>query len=115
MIAERVGGMAPGPLALGRGVAEVLHTILARQRTVGRSHGSARGGEIVRQNARLWMAVGFCVTLGVTVTGVGIFYTQHKNLGIALAISARVAFLFFWPAYVGSTLRSLFGNVFALS
>jgi hypothetical protein len=61
---------------------------------------------------RLWMAVAFCATLGLTGSAVAIFYTPHNNLGIALATSARVSFLLFWPAYVGSALTSLFGDVF---
>ncbi len=69
---------------------------------------------VVRHQSLLWMAVAFCATIAITVSAVGIFRTphMHESLGIALAASARVAFLIFWPAYVGSALTSLFGDRF---
>jgi hypothetical protein len=66
----------------------------------------------IRQNAWTWMAAAFCASLGFTVSAVAVFYVPHGALGIALETSARAAFLFFWPAYVGGALNSLFGNIF---
>ncbi len=66
----------------------------------------------VRDKAWIWMAAAVCLSLAVTAASVAIFYTPGKGLSIALETSARVAFLFFWPAYVSGPLTSLFGNVF---
>lgn len=68
-----------------------------------------------RQNTREWMVAGFCACFGITFIAVAIFYApapHRSHLGIALETSARIAFLFFWPAYVGGALTSLFGNLF---
>jgi hypothetical protein len=61
------------------------------------------------QNTWIWMTAAFCASLGVALA---FAVSRHGDLTIALATSARVAFLFFWPAYVGGALTSLFGNVF---
>jgi hypothetical protein len=58
----------------------------------------------------IWMAAAFCASLGLALAFVAV--SKHKDFTVALAISARVAFLFFWPAYVGGALTSLFGNIF---
>ncbi len=78
------------------------------------SYRSAIQTMVVRHQSLLWMAVAFCATIAITVSAVAIFRTphMHESLGIALAASARVAFLIFWPAYVGSALTSLFGDRF---
>ena len=59
------------------------------------------------------MALAFFVTLGLTAGAVAMFPTSHENLGIALKASARSAFLFFWLAYAGGALTSLFGDAFS--
>jgi hypothetical protein len=59
------------------------------------------------------IALGFFVTLGLTAGAVAMFHAPHENLGIALKTSARMAFLFFWPAYAGGALTSLFGDSFS--
>jgi hypothetical protein len=68
----------------------------------------------VWRNSLTWMAAAFFGTLGLTLTSVAVFYTPHDNLGIALTTSARLAFIFFWPAYVGGTLTFLVGDFFLL-
>ena len=80
------------------------------------SYRSAIQTMVVRHQSLLWMAVAFCATIGIAVSAVAIFRAPHthKSLGIALAASARVAFLFFWPAYVWKRVdfsfwRSFFG------
>lgn len=56
------------------------------------------------------MAAAFCAALGAGLASLAV--SRHKDITIALAMSARVAFLFFWPAYVGGALTSLFGRAF---
>ncbi len=56
------------------------------------------------------MAGAFCASLGAALASVAV--SRHRDFALALAMSARVAFLFFWPAYVGGALTSLFGDVF---
>jgi hypothetical protein len=62
------------------------------------------------QNIWIWMTAAFCTSLGLALASLAV--ARHGNSTIALATSARVAFLFFWPAYVGGALTSLFGNAF---
>jgi hypothetical protein len=57
------------------------------------------------------MAAAFGTSLGVGLASLAV--SRHGDITSALAMSARVAFLFFWPAYVGGALTSLFGSVFA--
>jgi uncharacterized membrane protein len=64
----------------------------------------------VRRKTWIWMAAAFATSLGVGL--VSLAASRHKDITIALAMSARVAFLFFWPAYAGAALTSLFGNLF---
>jgi hypothetical protein len=64
----------------------------------------------VRRNTWIWMVTAFATSLGVGVVSLAV--SRHRDITLALAMSARVAFLFFWPAYVGAALMSLFGNLF---
>jgi hypothetical protein len=64
-----------------------------------------------RQDTWIWMAAAFGASLGVGLASLAL--SGQRDITIALAMSARVAFLFFWPAYVGGALTSLFGSVFA--
>jgi hypothetical protein len=57
------------------------------------------------------MAAAFGASLGVGLASLAL--SSNRDITIALAMSARVAFLFFWPAYVGGALTSLFGSVFS--
>jgi len=63
-----------------------------------------------QERTSTWMAGAFCASLGLALASVAV--SRHRDFTIALAMSARVAFLFFWPAYVGGALTSLFGDVF---
>ena len=64
----------------------------------------------VRHNTAMWMAVAFCASAGAAIAAVAM--SRHRDITAALAMSARIAFLFFWPAYVGGALVSLFGDIF---
>lgn len=65
-----------------------------------------------RSNPWAWMAVAFCASLAFAITLLAVFGAQGRGVSYALAGTARLAFLFFWPAYVGGALTSLFGNLF---
>jgi hypothetical protein len=56
------------------------------------------------------MTAAFGASLGVGLASLAV--SRHRDIASALAMSARVAFLFFWPAYVGGALTSLFGSLF---
>jgi len=58
------------------------------------------------------MAAAFCASFGLATVIVA-FFGMGGGVYIALAATARLAFLLFWPAYVGGALTSLFGNVFS--
>jgi hypothetical protein len=65
-----------------------------------------------QRNAWVWMAAAFCASFGLA-TGIVAFFGMVGGVYIALAATARLAFLLFWPAYVAGALTSLFGNVFS--
>ncbi|HTR11770.1 MAG TPA: hypothetical protein VMI72_00600 [Roseiarcus sp.] len=58
------------------------------------------------------MAFGFCAALALTTLSVVILPKPDNAITVALLVSSRVAFLFFWPAYAGGALTSLFGHRF---
>src|SRR5271166_5487339 len=66
----------------------------------------------VRRNAWIWMAAAFCATLGLAASILAVLGLE-RGVPVALAATARLAFLIFWPAYVASALTSLFGNAFS--
>ncbi len=66
----------------------------------------------VRRNPWSWMAGAFCTSLTLAASIVAIFGIE-RGVPIALAATARLAFLMFWPAYAGGALTSLFGNIFS--
>lgn len=66
----------------------------------------------VRRNPWSWMAAAFCASLTLAASIVAIFGID-RGVPIALAATARLAFLMFWPAYAGRALTSLFGNIFS--
>jgi hypothetical protein len=66
----------------------------------------------VRSNPWLWMAMAFCASLGLAISILAFFGDEERGVRIALHATARLAFLFFWPAYVGGALTSLFGDFF---
>jgi hypothetical protein len=57
------------------------------------------------------MAAAFCASLGLAVGIVAVLGIE-RGVYVALAATARLAFLIFWPAYAGGALASLFGSVF---
>ena len=60
------------------------------------------------------MAAAFCAALVLAIGAMAVVPVAQHRLRIApgLEVTARFAFLFFWPAYVGGALTSLFGDAF---
>lgn len=63
-------------------------------------------------SAASWAGLAFCAALGLTAGVLLLLGTGEKGLHEALRAIARLMFLFFWPAYAGSALVSLFGSLF---
>lgn len=66
----------------------------------------------LRSPTALWMAAAFSVTLAVAVGVRMIDGAGQSGVIAALRSTARVAYLFFWPAYIGGALATLYGNAF---
>ena len=66
----------------------------------------------VRSSPRIWMAMAFCASLGLAIGVLAIFGNEERGVNVALQATARLAFLFFWPAYVGGALTFFFGDLF---
>jgi hypothetical protein len=60
----------------------------------------------------LWVVLPFCSALGLAVSVLVLVGTGEKGLHGALLTTARLAFLFFWPAYASGALASLFDSIF---
>ena len=65
-----------------------------------------------RSNTSRWTGGAFCAALFVAASVVVISGPNEGGIHAALAATARLAFLFFWPSYVGGALASLFGSAF---
>jgi len=59
-----------------------------------------------------WMGAAFCTSLGLAAIVLLAFGTGPVGTHRALKATARLSFLLFWPAYVGSALVTLFGGSF---
>jgi hypothetical protein len=60
----------------------------------------------------LWVGAAFCAALGLSACVLAAAGTGEEGVHRALLATARLGFLFFWPAYAGSALVSLFGPTF---
>ena len=60
----------------------------------------------------VWIAMAFFAPLGLAIGILASFGDEQRGVSIALQATARLAFLFFWPAYVGGALTFLFGDLF---
>jgi hypothetical protein len=72
----------------------------------------ARAMIAVRSSPGVWMAMAFCASLGLPIGVLAFFGNEQRGVNVALQATARLAFLFFWPAYVGGALIFLFGDLF---
>jgi len=64
-----------------------------------------------RRPVWVWIATTFCAAIALAIGAVAVGHHGHR-IGLGLAVTARFAFLLFWPAYVGGALTSLFGDAF---
>jgi hypothetical protein len=60
-----------------------------------------------------WMAASFCVALASAAVLFAVFGAGRGGTALGLDVTARWAFLLFWPAYAGSAMATLFGPRFA--
>ena len=67
---------------------------------------------IARPSAAFWMGSAFCSALGVAACVLGILGIGEDGIDTALQATGRLAFIFFWLAYSGGALASLFGPMF---
>ena len=65
-----------------------------------------------RSTDALWMCSGFCAALVLAVGVLALRGANEDGIHAALAATARLMFLLFWPAYSASALASLFGPAF---
>jgi hypothetical protein len=92
-----------------RGVVTIFHQMRILG-TAGSFSRDAWGPMEARRPVLVWMAAAFCTALALAICAMAI--AHHRRLGVGLEVTARFAFLLFWPAYVGGALTSLFGAVF---
>jgi hypothetical protein len=59
-----------------------------------------------------WMGAAFCCAFALAVVVLAAFGVVESGVRTALAMTARFAFLLFWPAYTGGALAALFGARF---
>ncbi len=64
-----------------------------------------------RQDA-VWMGAAFAAELAAAVAVLAVLGTQKRGIDAGLAATARVSFLFFWLAYSGGALTTVFGPLF---
>ena len=76
-------------------------------RLVGSIDRSALADHRSRPAAAWWVVLPFCAALGLAVSLLVLVGTVE-----ALRATARLGFLFFWPAYASGALVSLFGSIF---
>lgn len=86
--------------------------LATRQRVGGSSSERSEMGSA--PNTKLWMASAFFASLALAAVVLASLGVDERGIHGALAATARLAFLFFWPAYAGSALVSLFGPAFQL-
>jgi len=59
----------------------------------------------------VWIGGAFAAAVGAAALVLALLGADKRGSSAALAATARIAFLFFWPAYAGSALALLFGRV----
>ncbi len=60
----------------------------------------------------LWMGAAFCAALALAACMLAALGVEERGVHAALAATARLAFLLFWPAYSINALTALFGATF---
>lgn len=65
-----------------------------------------------RAATALWTGSSFCTALGLAAASLAVAGIGEQGLHLALLVTARFAFLLFWPAYAGGALVALLGPAF---
>jgi hypothetical protein len=73
---------------------------------------SSRSGATKRESQWLWIGTAFTVALVLAAAVLVLRGITTKSLGLALQLTARWAFLLFWPAYAGGAMAELCGPIF---
>jgi hypothetical protein len=77
------------------------------------SNASARAGfEAAAPRIAAWMSVAFATAAALAAVLMARFGVDRAGAELGLRMTARLAFLFFWPSYAGGALVSVFGAVF---
>jgi hypothetical protein len=61
-----------------------------------------------------WMGVAFCAAFSLAMAAFATIGTDAKGISMALRLTGRLSFLFFWPAYTGTAIAILFGQRFSI-
>jgi hypothetical protein len=67
---------------------------------------------MTRRSTGWWMGTAFVLAFCVAAVSLAVWGTGEKGIIAALRMTARLSFLLFWPAYVGSPLAALLGPRF---
>lgn len=67
---------------------------------------------MARSNDAWWICSALCAALVVAAGVLVVLGIEDRGVHAAVAATARLGFVFFWPAYVGSALVTLFGAAF---
>lgn len=90
----------------GHGFGQASAPILERDQR------ATRAGQALRPSTTAWVSVGFALAVvlaGAAIVGLGLGRT---GIVLGLRLTARLAFVLFWPCYVGGALVALFGPRF---
>ena len=71
-----------------------------------------QGWESATNSAAAWMTMAFGAALAVATVVLVVFGPGERGTDVALQMTGRLSFLFFWPAYAGGPLATLFGAAF---
>ncbi len=66
----------------------------------------------MRGKLALWMTLAFAAALVLAAFVMLVLGTGVRGTDAALAATARLSFLLFWPSYAGGAMASLFGSAF---
>jgi hypothetical protein len=66
----------------------------------------------VRSIDALWMCSAICAAIALAACVINVVGADQRGIHAAVAATARLMFLLFWPAYSGGALVALFGSAF---
>jgi hypothetical protein len=65
-----------------------------------------------RSSGPVWISLAFATAVVMAAGALSYFGVGRIGIEAALRVTARLAFVLFWPSYVGGALATLFGPVF---